>query len=52
MLLSFSALMTYAVAGQLARGKFIAALATRQFRRATGSLFVAMGLGLLTLRSH
>lgn len=52
MALSFSALMSYAVAGHLARGSFIAALQTRGFRRGTGGLFVLMGLGLLTLHPH
>ena len=51
MLLSFLALMSYAIAGHLARHRFIHTLQSRGFRRATGSLFVLMGAGLLTLRA-
>lgn len=50
MAISFCALMSYATAGQLARYRLSATLASPRFRRATGSLFVLMGLGLLTLR--
>ncbi len=50
--LSFSALMTYAVAGHLARGGFISALQSRAFRRGSGSLFIVMGVGLLGLKSR
>jgi len=52
MLLSFSALMTYAITGALAGAGFVDAMRSRGFRRTTGSLFVLMGAGLLTLKSH
>lgn len=48
--LSFSALMTYAIAGHLARGGFVSTMESRGFRRSTGGLFVLMGLGLLSLK--
>jgi threonine/homoserine/homoserine lactone efflux protein len=51
MCMSFSALMTYAVIGYLAGSSFVNAMRSRGFRRTTGSLFVLMGAGLLTLKS-
>jgi threonine/homoserine/homoserine lactone efflux protein len=52
MTLSFSALMTYAVAGHLVGSNMTEILSSRRFRRTTGSLFVAMGAGLLTLKAR
>jgi threonine/homoserine/homoserine lactone efflux protein len=52
MALSFSALMTYALAGHVVGGNMVNTLQSVRFRRATGSLFVAMGAGLLTLKAQ
>ncbi|TDR79934.1 LysE family translocator [Paludibacterium purpuratum] len=52
MAMSFSALMTYALAGQLVGGNMVNTMQSARFRRATGSLFVAMGAGLLTLKAQ
>jgi threonine/homoserine/homoserine lactone efflux protein len=52
MALSFCSLMSYAVAGHLARNGFVSALQSRTFRRGTGSLFIFMGIGLLGLKSR
>lgn len=48
--LSFSALMSYAIAGHWARGGLVSMIASRGFRRGTGGLFVLMGIGLLSLK--
>jgi homoserine/homoserine lactone efflux protein len=52
MSLSFSALMTYAVAGHLVGSSMSDVIASRRFRRTTGGLFIAMGAGLLTLKAR
>ncbi|BEV71531.1 LysE family translocator [Paludibacterium sp. THUN1379] len=49
--MSFSALMTYALAGHLVGGNLADAMQSARFRRATGGLFIAMGAGLLTLKA-
>jgi homoserine/homoserine lactone efflux protein len=50
--LSFSALMTYAIAGHLARSSFVTTMQSRGFRRCSGSLFILMGIGLLGLKAR
>lgn len=52
MALSFSALMTYAVAGHLVGSNMANVMRSRHFRRVTGSLFIAMGAGLMTLKAR
>lgn len=49
--MSFCALMTYAVAGHLVGGNLACTMQSARLRRATGSLFIAMGAGLLTLKA-
>lgn len=52
MSLSFSALMIYAVAGHLVGSNMADVMQSRRFRRTCGSLFIAMGAGLLTLKAR
>lgn len=50
--LSFSGLMTYALAGKLIGENLADTMRSKRFRRLTGGLFIAMGAGLLTLKAN